>query len=105
MERRSTKSGPKYFVKWKNYPDTDNEWVQQTQLTNYGGADIVRKFEENRAMKAKTKKAMMVGVVNKSGDGHPLLQAAEEFLTDHYSTVGRSGYSTCNGTLRVQVRG
>ena len=38
-------------------------------------------------MTAKTKKAMMVGVVNKSGDGNPLLQAAEQFLTDHYSTA------------------
>ncbi len=56
MERRSTKSGPKYKV--ENYPDTESEWVQQTQLTSYGGADIVRKFEENRATKAKTKKAM-----------------------------------------------
>lgn len=29
----------------------------------------------------------MVGVVTKSGDGNPLLQAAEQFLTDHYSTA------------------
>ena len=38
-------------------------------------------------MTAKTKKAMMVGVVTKSGDGNPLLQAAEQFLTEHYSTA------------------
>ena len=38
-------------------------------------------------MKAKTKKAMRVGVIHTSGDGNPLLlQAAEQFLTEHYFT-------------------
>ena len=56
---------------------------------------MVRKFEEKRATTAKTKKAMMVGVSHTSGDGHPLLQAAEQFLTDHYySTAAALGYST-----------
>ena len=73
VDRRSTKSGPKYFVKWKNYPDTDNEWLQQSQLVNYGAADMVRKFEEKRVTTAKTKKTMMVGVSHTSGDGDPLL--------------------------------
>ena len=30
VDRRSTKSGPKYCVKWKNYPDTDSETVDKT---------------------------------------------------------------------------
>jgi hypothetical protein len=84
VDRRSTKSGRKYCVKWKNYPDTDNEWLQQSQLLHYGAADMVRKFDEKRDLKAKTKKALMVGVVQTSGNVNPLLQSAEQFLTDHH---------------------
>ena len=71
-----------------------SEWIQQSQLVNYGAEDMVRKFEEKRATTTKTKKAMPVGVSKKSGDGHPLLQAAEQFLTDHCCLYGNSGYST-----------
>ncbi len=56
------------------------------QPSNYGGADMLRKFEEKRATTAKTKEAMMVGLSHTSGDVHPLLQAAEQFLREHYAT-------------------
>lgn len=44
-KRRNRKGQLEYFVKWKNYPDTDSTWERASQLTC---SDLIEAFEAER---------------------------------------------------------
>jgi hypothetical protein len=89
LKERKVRGGKRqYLIKWKGYPDTDNTWVDEDDVT---GKEAIQEFESRKKTSQRSRKR---GILSQAvlQEMSPLLGSSEDvfatirFLLDGSST-------------------